>query len=253
MPERYAIYVVTCAANGKRYVGYTSKTAEQRFAQHLLNARWKCITALYHAIRKYGDAAFSVQEMFVCEGHAAACEAERRFIAEMGTVLPLGYNMTLGGDGVPLPRERIDEINAKKRGSPRSEKQEAASARRKGVTASEETRAKLSAARKGKAQNPDWVARRVLAFRRNRAARLGIAFDENAVEAASKPRPRRLKPGKRVWTDEAKKAERQRALAQWTPEAKEAARRRALKQWTPEARQRQSEHKMRHYAQRKTG
>lgn len=230
----YVVYQITCKANGKLYVGYTSKTAEMRFQQHVLNARWKRKTALYDAMRCYGPEVFEVSVLAECEDHATACEQERAFIRELKCLLPVGYNMTLGGDGVPLTEEQRDQANAKKRGRFTDNQREAA-ARRKGRKASEETRAKLSAIRLGKKQTDDHVRKRTEAFRRNRAAKLGIPYVEKPVErhppkVAGTPRK------KRVWTDEARAAERERALRQWTPEARLQA----------------SRAKMRHAAERKT-
>ena len=164
----YVLYKITCSENGKVYVGYTSKTAEERFQAHLLNARWKKKTALYDAIRCYGDAAFAVEMLLECESHAEACEHEIRLIKELNSLLPTGYNMTHGGDGVPLTKEQQEAANAKKRGVCYP-KQLEANLRRKGQKASDETRAKLSAIRKGRKQNPEWVRKRVESFLRTQA------------------------------------------------------------------------------------
>jgi group I intron endonuclease len=164
----YVLYKITCSENGKVYVGYTSKTAEERFQSHLLNARWKKKTALYDAVRCYGNDAFAVEMLLECESHSEACEHEIRLIKEFNSVLPGGYNMTHGGDGVPLTEEQREAANAKKRGVCYP-KQLEANLRRKGQKASEETRAKLSAIRKGRKQNPEWVRKRVESFRRTQA------------------------------------------------------------------------------------
>lgn len=240
----YVLYKITCSANGKVYVGYSSKSAEDRFKAHLLNARWKRKTALYDAIRCYGDAAFSVEVVLTCETHAEACAHEIQLIAKLGSILPLGYNMTKGGDGVPLTQEQREAANAKKRGVC-SPKQLAANRRRKGQKASEETCAKLSAARKGRKQSPEQIAKRVETFRKNREKKIAAgliaapkARTPRAYVRRDKSTPKIKKP--RVWTAEDRARERQRALAQWTPEARQAAKDRAARQWTPEARERVS-------------
>lgn len=231
----YTLYKIVCSANGKAYVGYTSKGADARFRAHLLNARWKRKTALYDAIRRHGQEAFAVSVLLECDTHAEACERERRLIVEMNTLLPFGYNMTKGGDGVPLTEEQIAQANAKKRGRC-SPKQLAANQRRKGVKAAPETIARLVAARKGKAQSPEHVRKRTEAFRRNRAAKLGIPYIEKPVKTHKK-RTYARGAGRRVWTEAVRAAERERALKQWTAEAKAAAKERAIAQWTPEARE----------------
>jgi len=247
----YVLYQIACSANGKVYVGYTSKSAEQRFAMHVQNARWKRKTALYDAMRCYGAEAFSVSEILRCETHADACDHERRLIAEMATMLPNGYNMTFGGDGVPLTPEQREAAAAKKRGRC-TPKQWAANQRRKGAKASPETLAKLSAARRGKKHSDEHVRKRTEAFRRNRAVKLGIPYTDKPLKK-HKPKSYNRGAGKRVWTEEARLAERERALKQWTPEAKQAAKERAARQWTPEARKLASERaKARFAAVRKT-
>jgi group I intron endonuclease len=237
----YVLYKISCSVNGKAYVGYSSKSAEDRFKAHLLNARWKRKTALCDAIRCYGDEAFSVEVILTCETHAEACAHEIRLISELGSILPLGYNMTKGGDGVPLTPEQREVANAKKRGVC-SPKQLAANRRRIGQKASEETRAKLSAARRGRKQSPEQVAKREETFRKNREKKIAAGLIMPAKPRIKKPR---------VWTIEDRARERQRALAQWTPEAREAARTRATKQWTPEAREKVSERMLARYAKDK--
>jgi hypothetical protein len=131
----------------------------------------------------------------------------------------------------------------------------AANRRRIGQKASEETRAKLSAARKGRKQSPEQVAKRLETFRKNREKK--IAAGLIAAPKARIPRGPTLsgkashvkKP--RVWSLEDRVRERQRALAQWTPEAKQAAKERATKQWTPEAREKVSKRMLARYANKK--
>lgn len=231
----YTVYQIICSANGKVYVGYTSRGADVRFKEHLDNARWKRKTALYSAIRRYGNAAFNVTVLQECGTHAEACEIERLQIAKLNCVSPHGYNMTLGGDGVPLSAEQREQGNAKKRGRC-SQKQKDAGLRRRGAVVSNEARAKMSEAGKGRQQSSEHVQKRVEAFRRNRAAKLGIDYVEKPTKRHT-PRNYNRGAGAIVWTTEKRIEERARALAQWTPEAKEAARKRGIKQWTPEARQ----------------
>lgn len=144
----YQIYKIVCSENGKFYIGYTSKTAEDRFNQHLLNARWRKKTALYDAIRFYGNEAFSVELLVECETHEQACAEEIRFISELNCMLPNGYNMTSGGDGVPVPIEVHKEAGRRKIGVV-TEKQRAYYNSRRGIKQSPEHIAKLIAKRIG--------------------------------------------------------------------------------------------------------
>lgn len=176
----YTLYKIVCSANGKLYIGYTSKTAEERFQTHLLNAKWKRKTALYDAIRAYGPEAFSVEMLLTCDDHASACAHEVRLIAELCCLLPAGYNMTSGGDGVPLTEEQRAAANAKKRGVC-SPKQLASNLRRKGQKASAETRAKLSVARKGRKQSAEHVTKRAASFRKTIEARIAARAERLAI------------------------------------------------------------------------
>jgi group I intron endonuclease len=84
------IYLITNTIDGKRYIGKTSRTIEQRWYQHCKNAEYGHNTYLYKAIRKYGKEAFTVEPL--SEG---LDEEEVLLIAEHNPE----YNMTVGGDG----------------------------------------------------------------------------------------------------------------------------------------------------------
>lgn len=162
----YVIYVITCSANGKKYVGYTKRTAEWRFQCHIDNARWNKVGAIYDAIRVYGVGAFSVQKHSECADHKTACETERQLIASMATLLPHGYNMTFGGDGVPLTPERYREVGLKKRGK-RSAASVAYWEKLKGRKLSPEHREKLSESLKRRIRKPEQYLKMVETFKRN--------------------------------------------------------------------------------------
>lgn len=62
------IYLITNKVNGKRYVGQTSKTVEERFRDHIED----CYTTkynnrpLYKAIKKYGVNNFTIEVLEEC-------------------------------------------------------------------------------------------------------------------------------------------------------------------------------------------
>ena len=90
--------------NGKLYVGRTTQPVERRFRGHC-RSKW----AVGRAIGKYGPA--NCQIMIRASGLSwpNAGEAERFWIAELGTMLPDGYNITGGGEGNlgrPVPPEQ---------------------------------------------------------------------------------------------------------------------------------------------------
>src|SRR5271157_4058673 len=98
----HTIYLIKNTANYKCYVGKTSKTAQERWRVHCYEAkRHRACQSLYNAIRKYGEAAFTIREIDNAETEAEANDLERAYILlYMTNNRDLGYNLTLGGDGV---------------------------------------------------------------------------------------------------------------------------------------------------------
>lgn len=91
------IYCIKNKVNGKLYVGLTKKPIETRFKEHLASSKSSWV--IHRAIRKYGKDNFDVSML----GEFPDCDladAERTFISELGTMIPNGYNMTEGGDGI---------------------------------------------------------------------------------------------------------------------------------------------------------
>lgn len=114
-------------ANGKSYIGITTKTAKHRFDCHRRDAESGSSYAVHQAWRKYGEPKLVV--LAVVEDKDLA-ETEIRAIKAFGTLNPAGYNMTPGGEESPM---LVSEIKAKL----------------VGIKRSDETKAKLSAAKKG--------------------------------------------------------------------------------------------------------
>lgn len=98
------VYAITHCVTGKRYIGMTEGRLSRRWTEHKHAAKGGVRTVLYSAIRKYGPKAFVVEELAaVLPGldRKALGEVERIVIAQEGTIIPKGYNMTPGGDGLP--------------------------------------------------------------------------------------------------------------------------------------------------------
>lgn len=134
------IYKITCLVNGKGYVGQTRQKLEVRIRGH---KNCKVKRGIDAAIRKYGFENFTVEVLEICHVELLD-EREIFFIRELGTKAPNGYNLTDGGDGGSNPSE---ETRAK------------ISASRKGIHHSEETRARLSTAHTGKKHTPETLAK----------------------------------------------------------------------------------------------
>lgn len=94
------IYKITNKINGKIYIGKTEQNIEERFKQHLRDARQKTkeIRPLYRAINKYGSDNFIIE---VIEETLVPEEREIYWINQLNAYRN-GYNATLGGDGKRL-------------------------------------------------------------------------------------------------------------------------------------------------------
>lgn len=110
------VYVATNKINGKIYVGATEKTLDERKWRHLWRARSGQKSKFCSALRKYGDDGFEWKIIARCKNFFDALKQESWAIED----LKPEYNMTLGGGGV------------------------------KGFRFSDESKAKMSLAKKGK-------------------------------------------------------------------------------------------------------
>jgi group I intron endonuclease len=114
----FVVYQITNTLNGKRYIGYTSKTLEQRFREHKSSARKGSNFYLHCAIRKYGESQFTSEVLCEEKELAGVKESEILYILDRNPE----YNMTLGGDGVhgyvftDEDREKIRKNTPVKRG-----------------------------------------------------------------------------------------------------------------------------------------
>ena len=95
----YYLYLITNSVNNKNYVGYTSKTPEKRFAQHIKEASENSTRALCKALNKYGTENFSLRYMGSAADKEQAKLFEQRFIFIFGSFGAKGYNMNPGGIG----------------------------------------------------------------------------------------------------------------------------------------------------------
>lgn len=135
------IYKITNQINNKSYVGKTTTSLKQRMRSH------KCAdTVIGNAIRKHGWENFSVEVIEECETKEQLNEREIFWIAELNCKTPNGYNRSDGGDG-PTGYSHSNETRAK------------LSAAGKGKKKSPEHRAKIGAGNRGKKQTPEAKAK----------------------------------------------------------------------------------------------
>lgn len=94
------IYVITNKINGKKYVGKTARTIEERWKEHIKNSKIKKfdkMCPLYSAINKYGIENFTIEQIEECS-YEMLNEREKYWINELDTYSK-AYNATRGGDG----------------------------------------------------------------------------------------------------------------------------------------------------------
>lgn len=148
------IYLITNLVNGKQYVGKTLGSIAHRWGQHKAASRRQCITSrLYNAMRKHGIESFIIEPL--CSEFTTneeLCRWERELITGFKTNDPqFGYNIEDGGPG----GARSDEVRAKlslttKRNWAKSLFRQKAIAGMKGHKFSDEHKASLAAAKRGK-------------------------------------------------------------------------------------------------------
>jgi group I intron endonuclease len=149
----YSLYVITNIINNKKYIGYTLKTIETRWKEHVKTAHKTktCKRYISASIRKYGKDNFTLE----CMGTAPTIEKaklfEKRLIFIFRSYID-GYNMTEGGDGSGLHTEEYKQKMSKLL---------------KGRIFSEETKRKMSISAKGKKKSPETVKRRAETQRNN--------------------------------------------------------------------------------------
>jgi hypothetical protein len=161
---------VLAFANGKSYVGITSKTTERRYEDHFIHAFLdgsRC--AVHRAMRKYGVP----RVVSVMEGTLAEMKQhEVELIELLKTLVPNGYNMTRGGDGVwglrfsKESRRRMSEAHKVENLSAETRRKIAEANRRRRM--SDENRRKLYEANKGRKLSDEHCRKLVEANRRRK-------------------------------------------------------------------------------------
>ena len=94
------VYRITNTENNKSYVGITTRNIERRWYEHKYVPN-SCGQLLSKAINKYGESAFVIEHIASAIGNVENLkELEKQLIEQCGTMVPNGYNLTAGGDGM---------------------------------------------------------------------------------------------------------------------------------------------------------
>lgn len=142
------VYKVTNLVNGKIYVGKDSKNKPSYYGGGVLIGK---------AIKKYGKEAFRKETIEQCASQEEMNEKELYWIIKLNTLVPKGYNITLGGGGFKGKHTKRTKEGLSKKLSEwwkDPEKRKMQSERLKGRKLSEEHKRKISEGGKGKHQTP---------------------------------------------------------------------------------------------------
>ena len=147
----FIIYMYTLG--GKAYIGQTSQTLYRRAGN--LFIRYKSCPAFHSAVKKYGADAVKTEILYRCETLDEANRLEVLCITRYGTLAPNGYNLTTGGVNYTPSEETKRRISIAKKGHVQTPETRAKISKNNarymlGKTPSQQTRAKIGAAHKGK-------------------------------------------------------------------------------------------------------
>ena len=92
----YIVYCHTNKINGKQYIGITSMSFEERCGKE--GSRYKNCVAFWNAIQKYEWNNFSHTVLAYDLTREKANELEIYYISKFNTMVPNGYNLSLGGE-----------------------------------------------------------------------------------------------------------------------------------------------------------
>lgn len=96
------IYKVTNLVNGKIYIGKTVQPFHIRKKSHLNAAVFQRDNFIFHrALKKHGAENFRWEIIDRSLFEKDILALEKQYIAKFNSVIPNGYNMTIGGEGVP--------------------------------------------------------------------------------------------------------------------------------------------------------
>ena len=108
------VYKAINNVNGKLYIGYTTKSLEERANIHFYKSKstkGKHYNYVFSsAIRKYGFENFSWEILQTCKNIEECLKTEINLIAKYNTLSPNGYNISKGGNGGALTGDSLNRM-----------------------------------------------------------------------------------------------------------------------------------------------
>ena len=98
------VYLITNLLDGKKYVGQTTRTLEERFSEHV-----EADSLLGRAIQRDGAENFSREVLVECETPEELDAQERFYIKKLDCKHPKGYNLTDGGRCSRSPKTKVEK------------------------------------------------------------------------------------------------------------------------------------------------
>lgn len=154
------VYLITNRVTGKKYVGCTTGTIENRWQQHVKDAKRGLPYMLHRSLRKHGEGSFKVEPLETVEGsHEDLLQAEIAWIQRQDCVVPNGYNLTHGGQGLDfsVPEVREAQLQGSRKRSATASWRTAQSEAKLKLHADPEFKKRHTAALRKKAQDPAWL------------------------------------------------------------------------------------------------
>ena len=116
------VYLLTNTVNGKKYVGQTVRSLEARLYHHKWDSTKNRGYILHKAIAKYGWDSFTSEILKHCVSKEELDTEEKRYISELNTLVPHGYNWALGGNSAgPHTEETKIKMSIQRKGRPAHE------------------------------------------------------------------------------------------------------------------------------------
>ncbi len=186
------VYLVRNKQNGKIYIGKTHLTLARRWNIHCLNAKKGLCTYFYSALRKYGPSAFELELLSSSATSPEELNEQERFYIAVyrSSEREFGYNLTKGGDGmVPNEQTRKKMSDARKRNG---------SSPMKGRHHSATTKAKLSRATQEQFA-AGWNPSRMSGLTHSKATKQRMAKAQLMAHAKAEVKKRHSDGAKRMW------------------------------------------------------